>query len=93
MFTEVFSEEVVNMVAEPTWYRGQVKAGLDQVCSNQPQKLSPVEVIWTGMSDHAALKTHRWSKTVPSKARYIKKRCFKDFNSDVYRAMVGAMPE
>ena len=93
LFTEVFSQGTMNMVAGHTWYRGQLKAGLDQVCSNQPQKLSPVETIWTGMSDHALLKTHRWSKTVPNQARYIKKRCFKKFNQQVYKQMVKEMPE
>ena len=93
LFTEVFSQGVVNMVADPTWHRAQLKAGLDQVCSNKPDKLSPVETIWTGMSDHALLKTHRWSKTVPTRSRYIKKRSFKDFNKEVYKEMVTEMPE
>ena len=93
LFSEVFSEGAINMVDGHTWHRGQLKAGLDQVCSNKPEKLSPVEIIWTGMSDHALLKTNRWSKTVPSQARYIKKRSFKRFESDVYKQMVREMPE
>ena len=84
LFTEVFSKGVVNMVADPTWHRAQLKVGLDQVCSNKPEKLSSVETIWTGLSDHALLKTHRWSRTVPSKARYIKKRTFKNFDKEIY---------
>jgi hypothetical protein len=81
------------MVAGPTWHREQLKAGLDQVSSNKPEKLSPVETIWTGLSDHALLKTHRWSKTVPNKARYIKKRSFKNFNPDIYKQMVKEISE
>ena len=93
LFTDIFSEGAVNMVAGPTWHRGQLKAGLDQVCSNKPEKLSSIETIWTGMSDHAVLKTHRWCKTVPNKARYIKKRSFKNFDQFRYKQMVKNMPE
>ena len=93
LFNEVFSEGAVNMVAGPTWHRGQLKAGLDQVTSNKPEKLSPVEVLWTGMSDHAVLKTHRWSKTVPNQGRYIRKRSFRNFDPNIYRQMVKTMPE
>ena len=93
LFTEVFSEGVVNMIAGPTWHRGQLKAGLDQLSSNKPEKLSPPEVIWTGLSDHALLKTHRWSKTLPSQARYVKKRCFKKFDAHMYNHKVKNMPE
>ena len=93
LFTEVFCEGVVNMVDGHTWHRGFLKAGLDQVYSNKPEKLSPVELLWTGMSDHALLKTNRWSKTVPSKARYIKKRIFKNFDPEMFKEMVREMPE
>ena len=93
LFTNVFSEGVVNMVSGPTWHRAEQKAGLDQICSNKPEKMSPVELLWTGMSDHALLKTHRWSKTLPKQARYVKKRIFKKFDPQAFKRMVSEMPE
>ena len=91
--TKVFCEGVVNMVEGNTWHRGPLRAGLDQVYSNKPEKLSPVELLWTGMSDHALLKTNRWSKTVPNTARYVKKRSFKNFDPEVFKERVQVMPE
>ena len=93
LFTAIFCEGVVNMVAGPTWHRGQHKAGLDQVYSNKPEKLSPIELLWTGMSDHAVLKTHRWSKSLPNQARYVRKRSYKNFDQNIFKQMVEEMPE
>ena len=81
------------MVSGTTWHRGAMKAGLDQVFSNKPEKLSPMETIWTGLSDHLLLKTHRWSKTMPNQAQYVKKRCFKNFDQSLFKQDIAAMPE
>ena len=81
------------MVYGNTWHRGTEQKGLDQCLINKPEKLSPVETIWTGLSDHALLKTHRWSKTVPAQARYIKMRCFKNFKQEEFKRKLKEMPE
>ena len=79
--------------ATPTWARGDQRSCLDHVYTTAPSKLSPVAVIWTGMSDHALVKFGRFCKNMPCRQRYIKKRMFKKFDKEQFKVRVGEMPE
>jgi hypothetical protein len=79
--------------AMPTWARGDQRSCLDNVYTTAPGKLSPVTITWTGMSDHAMVKFNRYTKTVQSRVTYIRKRSFKQFKPDEFRARVAEMPE
>ena len=64
---------------------GAEAACLDHVYSNKPEKLSPVQTFWTGMSDHKLLKVKRFSKTIKNRVRYVQKRIFKHFNKEGFK--------
>ena len=76
-----------------TWARGDQRSCLDHVYTTAPGKLSPITINWTGMSDHAMIKFSRYTKTIQNRESYIKKRIFKDFQPDNFRASVSVMPE
>ena len=78
---------------QPTWARGDQKSCLDHVYTTAPSKLSPVTVIWTGMSDHALIKFGRYAKSLKSRKSYIRKRIFKTFQPDRFKQKVSNMPE
>ena len=76
-----------------TWARGDQRSCLDHVYSNAPGKLSPVTITWTGMSDHAMVKFDRYTKMMQNREKYVRKRSFKNFQPDRFRATVAVMPE
>ena len=79
--------------AKPTWARGDQRSCLDHVYTTSPGKLSPVAVIWTGMSDHALVKFGRFCKTIQSGQSYVKKRIFKNFDNNEFKQRVAEMQE
>ena len=65
LFSRIFPHGVSMMVFEATRAENRAEAAcLDHVYSNKPEKLSPVQTLWTGMSDHKLLKVKRFSKTI-----------------------------
>ena len=76
--------------AQATWARGDHRSCLDHVYTNSPGKLSPVAISWTGMSDHAM---GRFARNIQNRVSYLKKRSFKHFQPDQFRASVAEMPE
>ena len=52
---------------------------------NKPDKLSSVKTIVTGMSDHKLLKFTRYAKSLKVSPRFIRKRCFKNFDDKKFR--------
>ena len=79
--------------AKPTWARGNQRSCLDHVYTTSPGRLSPVSVIWTGMSDHALVKFARFCKTIESRQSYVKKRTFKNFDNNEFKQRVAEMQE
>ena len=77
----------------PTWARGEKKSCLDHVYTTAPSKLSPVETIWTGMSDHALIKFGRFTKEMQAQQAYIKKRMFKNFQHNQFKLRISQLPE
>ena len=59
---------------------GQRQSLIDILYSNCPQKLSNVQAITRGASDHKVITAVRCSKNAINVPKYIKKRSFKHFN-------------
>ena len=68
--------------------QGQGKSGLDYLYSNRVDKLSEVALHSNGGSDHKMIHLVRYSRSMKREVRYIKKRVFKNFNEDAFRAEV-----
>ena len=85
LFDKIFPYGVSQLVktATRTW-PGQTDSGLDHIYSNKPEKLSEVHSEFMGGSDHRLLKIVRFSKSLKRSARYVRKRCFKNFNPEEF---------
>ena len=66
---------------------------LDHIYTTNPEKLSEVTAEFTGMSDHKIVKISRYTKSLKTSPRYVRKRCFKNFNVNVFKQKVSEMPE
>ena len=83
LFTRILPHGVSQLVTSPTWSRpNQPESGLDHVYTNQPDKLSPVQVLDCGGSDHKLLGCTRYSSSIRRNVRYVTKRCYKNFRSE-----------
>ena len=68
-------------VQSPTrFWPGLPDSGLDHSYSNQPSKLSDVQAVRWGGSDHKYIFGARYSKSIQKNVRYVKKRSYKHFN-------------
>ena len=85
LFNQIFPYGVSQLVksATRTW-PGQADSGLDHIYSNKPEKLSDVHSEFMGGSDHRLLKVVRFSKSLKRSARYVRKRCFKNFKPEEF---------
>ena len=92
LFARIFPLGVSQQVTTPTRIeRGHPRAGLDHIYTNRPDKLSPVDSYFTGMSDHKLLKVKRFSKSLIPTQRFVRKRSFKKFDSEQFKNMLGQM--
>ena len=84
LFTRIFPHGISQLVNSATYNAPhQPASGLDHFYTNDPRKLSPVQVITNGMSDHKLLLATRYSTSIKQKVRYVTKRCFnKHFKKD-----------
>ena len=81
LFTKILPHGVSQMVTVATrMWAGQAESGLDHLYTNRPDKISRVYAEYTGASDHKLIKITRYSKSIENRARYVRKRCYKDFN-------------
>ena len=80
LFGRIFSQGVSQLVtvATRTW-PGREDSGLDHVYTNNPMKISQIQVNFCGSSDHKLIFFIRYAKNIKEKARYITKRCYKNF--------------
>ena len=94
LFEKILPQGITMLIKQPTHHwRGKATRALDHIYTNNPEKASEAEVIWTGMSDHALVKFKRYTRKLDKKPRYVRKRTFKKFEVKQYREMVRAMPE
>ena len=85
LFDRIVPLGVSQLVTEATRLeRGQPRAGLDHVYTTRPDKLSQVETLYTGMSDHKLIKCRRHTKSLKVHQRYIRKRSFKNFKKELF---------
>ena len=83
LFSRILPHGVSQLVTTATRvWPGQPDSGLDHFYSNTPGKLSPIQVINCGASDHKLLLATRYATSVKRNLKYVTKRCFKNFNRD-----------
>ena len=68
--------------------QGQENSGLDHLYSNKISKLSEVSLHSNSASDHKMIHVVRYARSMKKDIRYVKKRMFKNFNEDGFRADV-----
>ena len=89
LFNQIIPHGVTQLVTVPTRsWPGQPEAGLDHIYSNKPDKLSEVFAEYAGGSDHKLIKVIRYAKSIKKKVRYVRKRSFKNFDSEKFLAAV-----
>ena len=85
LFNRIIPHGVTQLVSGPTRHApGQVSTGLDHYYSNRPDKVSNVEKHHCGGSDHMLISGLRHSKSIRNSPKYIRKRCYKNFNSEIF---------
>ena len=90
LFSDIFPLGVSQMVTTPTrFWPGQPPSGLDHLYKNSPGKLSEVHTELTGGSDHMLIKVTRFAKSIKKNARYVRKRCYKEFDESIFREQVA----
>ena len=94
LFEKILPHGVTQLVQVPTHSQfGVATKCLDHMYSTNPENLSNVEATFTGMSDHKLIKIQRFSKSLKNNPRYVRKRCFKDFDKEEFKLRVSQMPE
>ena len=85
LFSRIFPHGVSQLVQEATRvWPGQPDSGLDHIYSNKPGKCSPIYLEFSGGSDHKLLKFTRYAKSITRSVKYVRKRSFKNFNSEEF---------
>ena len=85
LFSRILPHGVSQLVKSATRIRvGQPESGLDHFYSNEPNKLSPVQVVTCGGSDHKLIGATRYSSKIKKSVRYVTKRCYKHFNREQF---------
>ena len=89
LFTRIFPHGVTQLVSGPTrHFPGQVSTGLDHYFTNRPDKISSVQSHHCGGSDHMMITGVRHSKSFQSRPKYIRRRSYKNFDSQAFKREV-----
>ena len=89
LFDRIIPEGFCQLVRGPSFIKqGQDKSGLDHLYSNKVNKLSEVALHTNAGSDHKMIHVVRYSKTMSQNIRYVKKRVFKNFSEEGFKADV-----
>ena len=90
LFTRIMPHGFVQLVTVATRaVNGQEPSGLDHLYSNFPEKMSEIQVNFHGSPDHNLIWGTRFTRSVVSKPRMLRKRSYKNFNSKLYKEAVG----
>ena len=85
LFSRIIPLGVAQLVSGTTrHFPGQIATGLDHYYTNRPDKTSPVQKFHNGGSDHMLIGATRYSRSIKSSPKYIRKRCYKGFNTDLF---------
>ena len=94
LFERIMCHGISQLVNVPTHAQQGISTKcLDHLYTTNPEKLSEVTAEFTGMSDHKIVKISRYTKSLKNNPRYVRKRCFKNFNANVFKQKVSEMPE
>ena len=89
LFSRIIPHGISQLVKEATRvWPGQPDSGLDHIYSNNPEKCSAITLEFSGGSDHKLLKFTRFAKSVTRSVKYVRKRSFKNFNSEEFMRAV-----
>ena len=89
LFSRIFPLGVTQEVTTPTGlWPGQSSSGLDHLYTDNPRKLSKVHTELRG-SDHKLIKVTRYARSITMGSRYIRKRCYKDFDETEFREKIS----
>ena len=92
LFEKILPYGVVQCVTAATRFMtGQPQTGLDHFYTNCPEKLSSINAVFWGGSDHKMIFGTRHSKLLNRSPRYIKKRSFKNFNADAFLSDISKL--
>ena len=81
LFSQIFPHGVSQCVVGPTrHWPGQTSTGLSHYYANKAEKLSPVSKQYCGGSDHILIFATRYSRSVKTSPRYVRKRSYKNFS-------------
>ena len=90
MIESVFPHGVVQCVKGATHsWPGRRDSGLDHIYTNEPDKLSKVQVQFRGFSDHRLILATKYSKNLKQNIRYCKKRSYKNFSEQDFLTEVN----
>ena len=90
LFENIFPSGVSQLINVPTRFcPGQEPSGLDHIYSNKPEKLSNITAHTNGGSDHKVLQVLRHAKSLQMMPRYVRKRCYKNFDAAAFQEDVN----
>ena len=90
LFSRIIPLGVAQLVTGATrMERGQPRTGLDHLYTNRVEKLSAVQTLYTGTSDHKLLKVTRFTKSFKHLPRYVRKRIFGEFKEDQFKQKIS----
>ena len=85
LFDRIIPHGFVQLISVATrHWPGQPPSGLDHFYTNRPRKVSDVHAYYHGASDHKLIFAKRYSKSIISNPRIIKKRCYKLFDPEKF---------
>ena len=85
LFDKIFPHGVSQLVQVATRvWPGVQDSGIDHIYTNKPEKCSAVYTEFRGGSDHKLLRVTRFSKSMRSSPRYVRKRSFKNFSQEQF---------
>ena len=85
LFDRILSRGVKQLITTFTHsWPGQVDSGLDHFYTNAPWKISSIQVMTEGHSDHKIIHAVRVAKMIRSHARFVKKRSYKEFDENAF---------
>ena len=90
LMDSVFPHGVVQCVQAATHsWPGRRDSGLDHIYTNEPDKLSKVQVQFRGYSDHRLIIATKYAKNLKQNIRYCKKRSYKKFSEQEFLVELG----
>ena len=92
LFSQILSKGVTQCVRVATrHWPGQPSTGLDHYYTNRVDKISPVQTQHRGGSDHQLIFAVRYSRSIKSSPRYIRKRSYRNFKPEEFKEAIQSV--